>query len=126
MAAYHSVHNGAHLSKERKAELEKVCEHIAQVSSWGRFQGVQGLRAQPSTSMQGGAGEKVGEQIAQLRTWGLSQTYRVLEVFRVCRLSRALLCKVELDRESVQAHHAGGHLGQVPGGYRFVGTSSHR
>jgi hypothetical protein len=25
-----SCHNGAHLSKERKAELEKVCEHIAQ------------------------------------------------------------------------------------------------
>ena len=26
----HSCHNGAHLSKERKAELERVCEHIAQ------------------------------------------------------------------------------------------------
>jgi hypothetical protein len=25
-----SCHKGAHLSKERKAELEKVCEHIAQ------------------------------------------------------------------------------------------------
>jgi len=25
----HSVHNGAHLTKERKAELERVCEHIA-------------------------------------------------------------------------------------------------
>jgi Fructose-bisphosphate aldolase class-I len=25
-----SCHNGAHLTKERKAELEKVCEHIAQ------------------------------------------------------------------------------------------------
>ncbi len=27
---YHSCHNGAHLTKERKAELEKVCEGIAQ------------------------------------------------------------------------------------------------
>jgi hypothetical protein len=27
---YHSCHNGAHLSKARKAELEAVCEHIAQ------------------------------------------------------------------------------------------------
>ncbi len=25
-----SCHNGAHLTKERKKELEKVCEHIAQ------------------------------------------------------------------------------------------------
>ena len=25
-----SCHNGAHLTKERKMELEKVCEHIAQ------------------------------------------------------------------------------------------------
>lgn len=25
-----AVHNGAHLTKERKAELEKVCAHIAQ------------------------------------------------------------------------------------------------
>lgn len=29
-SAYHACHNGAHLSKERKAELERVCEHIAQ------------------------------------------------------------------------------------------------
>lgn len=28
-----SCHNGAHLSKERKAELEKTCEHIAQRKS---------------------------------------------------------------------------------------------
>jgi fructose-bisphosphate aldolase class I len=27
---FHSCHNGAHLSKARKAELEAVCEHIAQ------------------------------------------------------------------------------------------------
>lgn len=27
---FHSCHNGAHLSKARKAELEAVAEHIAQ------------------------------------------------------------------------------------------------
>ena len=32
----HSCHNGAHLSKARKAELERVCEHIAQVKQGRR------------------------------------------------------------------------------------------
>ena len=61
-------HNGAHLSKERKAELEKVCEHIAQ-----RGKGITACDEGP------GAYARAGQSVLALRAgWsvGLPQPRR--------------------------------------------------
>ncbi|KAI8465806.1 MAG: fructose-bisphosphate aldolase [Monoraphidium minutum] len=87
-AHYHSCHNGAHLSKERKAELEAVCEGIAQ-----RGKGITACDEGPGT---------IGDRFAK---YGIDNTEENRRAYRQMLFeapgANKFLCAAILDPETL-------------------------